>query len=660
MAREPELSVVIPVYNEAPNIAELYRELTATLESWGRPYELVLIDDGSTDQTFDLLARLQAGDERLRVIRLRRNFGQTAAFSAGFAHARGRYIVTADGDLQNDPAEIPGMIALLERGNDIVCGWRKDRRDTFLTRRVPSTVANWLISRATGVRLHDYGCSLKAFRAEVVKPLKLYGEMHRFIPAIASEIGVNITEVVVNHRPRTAGRSKYGLSRTIRVILDLITVKFFLSYSTRPLQIFGLIGMASGVLGLIITSYLAYVRLFGYQSISNRPLLLFGILLIFTGVQLLTLGLLAELQSRTYHESQDKPTYFVREIRESQSIRAGATAPEPSVLTRTVLAAAFLAVACLDGAASPAARPPRLAVAGPRLSVEGTPQFLRGVSLFDALGPTAPRDEDLDALARAGLSLVRVWAHWHSPIYDRAGALTGEGRARLLTLVDRLGARGLALELVLLRPGQLPGQPYAIFADEGARLRAVEELTRTLKPHRHVIFDLYNEHDHPHGAIDHQGLKRLRDGVKAIDPDRLVTVSSTEYHFLDAEGKIAKEGREALREEAALVAVDLVAVHFPRSDDWAEKTGARVRTLVGEMESMGVRRPLYLNEPERARDERVIPADRYVTAASGARDAGAAGWVLHTDAGYDLGAKPFLDALRPAERTALGRLGEVK
>jgi glycosyltransferase involved in cell wall biosynthesis len=288
-----------------------------SLELSGRSFEIILIDDGSTDDTFAKLAAQQARDSRLRVIRFRRNFGQTAAFAAGFAHARGKYIVTSDGDLQNDPRDIPRMLDLIEQGHDIVCGWRKERKDTFLTRRVPSMLANRLISRATGVRLHDYGCSLKVFRAEVVKPLKLYGEMHRFLPAIASEMGVSIAETVVNHRARQHGQSKYGLSRTVRVMLDLLTVKFLLSYSTRPLQIFGLVGGAMGLLGAIVTGYLAYERLFAYQSIANRPLLLFGILLIFTGIQLITLGLLAELQSRTYHESQNKPIYVIREVREA-------------------------------------------------------------------------------------------------------------------------------------------------------------------------------------------------------------------------------------------------------------------------------------------------------------------------------------------------------
>jgi glycosyltransferase involved in cell wall biosynthesis len=312
-----ELSIVIPVQNESPNIKPLYEELTQVLGQYGRSYELLIVDDGSTDDTFEQLAALQARDPRLRVIRFRRNFGQTAAFAAGFALARGRLVVTSDGDLQNDPRDIPAMVALIEQGHDIVCGWRKDRKDTFVTRRIPSMMANKLISWATGVALHDYGCSLKVFRSEVVKPMRLYGEMHRFMPAIASQMGVNIAEVIVNHRPRSAGHTKYGLSRTIRVILDLATVKFLLSYSTRPLQIFGLLGLITGGVGALITAYLAYIRLFTTQGIGDRPLLLLGVMLIFIGVQLLTFGLLAEVMARTYYESQDKPTYVIREIRES-------------------------------------------------------------------------------------------------------------------------------------------------------------------------------------------------------------------------------------------------------------------------------------------------------------------------------------------------------
>jgi glycosyltransferase involved in cell wall biosynthesis len=284
---------------------------------------LLIVDDGSTDESFLVLSRLHALDPRLRVIRFRRNFGQTAAFAAGFDYARGRIIVTSDGDLQNDPRDIPKMIEMLDSGHDIVCGWRKVRKDPFLSRRLPSTIANWLISAATGVHLHDYGCSLKVFRADVVKPLKLYGEMHRFLPAIASEQGVSIAEVGVNHRERRHGRSKYGIGRTIRVILDLMTVKFLLSYSTRPVQIFGLIGLGMGVPGAAILAYLTYVKFAQHESIGNRPLLSLGILLVLMGVQLVTMGLIAEIQARTYHESQNKPTYVIREtLEETQPVRS--------------------------------------------------------------------------------------------------------------------------------------------------------------------------------------------------------------------------------------------------------------------------------------------------------------------------------------------------
>ena len=313
----PELSVVIPVRNESPNIDELYRDLTEALTRWGKAYEVIVVDDGSTDDSFDKLCGWQQHDERWRIIRFRRNFGQTAAFAAGIREARGRLIATSDGDLQNDPNDLPAMVRRIDEGFDIVCGWRKERKDPWLTRRLPSEMANKLISAATGVKLHDYGCSLKVFRSEVIKPLKLYGEMHRFLPAIASEMGVAISEMPVNHRARRAGRSKYGLSRTFRVILDLATVKFLLSYSTRPLQMFGMIGMPMAAVGSLILAWLAYERLLGYQSIANRPLLLFGGLLAVIGVQFLTMGLLAEIMSRTYHESQDKPTYAIREIRQS-------------------------------------------------------------------------------------------------------------------------------------------------------------------------------------------------------------------------------------------------------------------------------------------------------------------------------------------------------
>ena len=307
--------------NEAPNVEGFYREVTSSLTQFGRSYEIIAIDDGSRDETFELLARIQAKDPRVRVIRFRRNFGQTAAFAAGFKHARGRYIVTLDGDNQNDPADIPGMILMLEQQDlDVVCGWRKDRKDAFLNRRLPSMIANAIISLSTGVKLHDYGCSLKVFRAEVVKAMKLYGEMHRFLPAIASEFGVEIDERVVNHRPRTAGKSNYGIMRTFRVLLDLMTVKFLSSYSTRPLQMFGGVGILMGGAGSLICAWITYQRFFGYQS-ANRPLLIVGGIMGLGGVILVMNGLLAEMLSRTYHESQDKPTYVIREIREAQPER---------------------------------------------------------------------------------------------------------------------------------------------------------------------------------------------------------------------------------------------------------------------------------------------------------------------------------------------------
>ena len=307
--------------NESASVEKLYRDITASLTPFGRSYEIVAIDDGSRDNTFELLARLQNQDPRVRVIRFRRNFGQTAAFAAGFKYARGRYIVTVDGDNQNDPGDIPGMIQMLEADNlDIVCGWRKDRKDAFLNRRLPSMVANAIISKATGVKLHDYGCSLKVFRAEVVKQMKLYGEMHRFLPAIAAEFGVEIGEKVVNHRKREHGKSNYGIMRTFRVVLDLMTVKFLSSYKTRPLQMFGSVGLMMGAAGFLITAYITYQRFFGFQS-ANRPLLIVGAIMALGGVILIMNGLQAEMIARTYHESQDKPTYVIREIREARPER---------------------------------------------------------------------------------------------------------------------------------------------------------------------------------------------------------------------------------------------------------------------------------------------------------------------------------------------------
>ena len=311
-----ELSVVIPIYNEQENIERLYRDLKQVLERLGKSYEIVAVDDGSTDGSFEVLRELHRGDDLLKVVRLRRNFGQAAAFAAGFDSAVGEIIVSMDADLQFDPADISKLLDKISEGYDIVSGWRADRQETFMTRRLPSTAANWLISRITGVALHDYGCSLKAYRSEVIRNVRLYGELHRFIPALASSIGVHLAEVPVSHYPRRHGKSKYDLSRTLTVILDLLTVKFLLSYATRPMQVFGLLGMLSFAVGTVIGAYLSFIRLFLGSPIANRPLLLLAILLIFVGVQLVTMGLLGELTTRTYYEAQGKKIYVIREMLE--------------------------------------------------------------------------------------------------------------------------------------------------------------------------------------------------------------------------------------------------------------------------------------------------------------------------------------------------------
>jgi glycosyltransferase involved in cell wall biosynthesis len=309
-----ELSIVIPVYNEEENVEPLIQEINAAVRPLGKPYEIVVVDDGSRDATFSVLARLYLRDPSLRVVRLKRNFGQTAAIAAGLTYADGDVVVLMDGDAQNDPKDIPALLAELKKGNDLVCGWRSNRRDPFLNRRLPSMIANHLVSWTTQVKLHDYGCTLKAMRRDVAKNLKLYGEMHRFIPAIAYERGARVAELKVNHRPRMRGDSKYGIARTLRVILDLLTVKFLISYSTRPLHVFGVLGLTSGGLGFLIAMYLTLQKLVYHMSIGGRPLLLLAILLIFIGFQFITMGLLAEMLSRTYHESQDKAVFVVGEL----------------------------------------------------------------------------------------------------------------------------------------------------------------------------------------------------------------------------------------------------------------------------------------------------------------------------------------------------------
>ena len=307
------LSVIIPVYNEDSNVEPLHALLKSVLQQIGRPHEIIFIDDGSRDGTYEVLRRLNASDPHCRIIRFRRNFGQTAALAAGFAHARGEFIITLDGDLQNDPRDIPVLLAKMEEGYDVVSGWRVRRKDKLLTRRLPSVCANWLISRITGVNLHDYGCTLKAYRREVAQNIGLYGEMHRFIPAVASWMGVSVAEVKVNHHPRQRGTSKYGLSRTLRVMLDLITVKFLLSYATKPLQIFGTMGFVSSSIGFILAAYLSIDKLVFGHGLAARPLLLMAILLILVGIQFISIGLLGEMMVRIYHEGQKKPIYVVKE-----------------------------------------------------------------------------------------------------------------------------------------------------------------------------------------------------------------------------------------------------------------------------------------------------------------------------------------------------------
>jgi glycosyltransferase involved in cell wall biosynthesis len=309
----PYISIVIPAYDEADNLGPLYQELTAALEELDYRYEVIIVDDGSHDTSFIRLKEIQAKDPRWRIFRLRRNFGQTAALTAGFDAVCGQVVITMDADLQNDPRDIGKLLKKIDEGYDIVCGWRTERKEPFLIRRLPSMMANRLISRTTQVKLHDYGCTLKAYRSDVVKNIKLYGELHRFIPAIASWMGIVICEVPVNDRARRFGKSKYGIGRTFRVILDLFTVSFLLRFSTKPLRMFGSFGMALGSIGGLLGLALVYVRLFQGEAIGDRPLLLLAVLLVILGVQIFSIGLVAEMVMRVYHEPQGKPTYVVRE-----------------------------------------------------------------------------------------------------------------------------------------------------------------------------------------------------------------------------------------------------------------------------------------------------------------------------------------------------------
>ncbi len=307
-----DVSVVVPFLNESPNLEPLCEELKQSLDAMAKSYEVIFVDDGSTDDGVDILEAFSKKMPQIRVVSFRRNFGQTAAMVAGLDYAQGNIVVTLDADRQNDPSDIPTLVSKIEEGYDMVCGWRHDRQDTYISRKLPSMLANKLISNITDVNLHDYGCTLKAMTKELAKRVTLYGEMHRFIPAVASGVGAKIAEVKVNHRARTAGESKYGISRTFRVVLDLITVKFLLRYHSRPLHFFGMPGLFLGGVGGLILSYLIFIRLFLDVAIGDRPLLLFGFMLLIIGLQFILFGLIGEMQTRTYFESQDKPIYHVR------------------------------------------------------------------------------------------------------------------------------------------------------------------------------------------------------------------------------------------------------------------------------------------------------------------------------------------------------------
>ena len=307
-----DVSIVIPFLNEEPNLIPLCEELKAAMDPLQNEYEILFIDDGSIDGGGELLQEHRAQMPQIKVVSFRRNFGQTAAMVAGLDYAEGDIVVTLDADRQNDPADIPKMIEKIEEGFDMACGWRHKRQDTFVSRKLPSMLANRLISKITDVGLHDYGCTLKAMRKDLAKRVILYGEMHRFIPAVASGVGAKIAEVKVNHRARTAGESKYGISRTFRVVLDLITVKFLLKFHARPLHFFGMPGLALGGIGGVLITYLTIARLMFGVPLSDRPLLIFAFMLVIIGIQFILFGLIGEMQTRTYYESQDKPIYHVR------------------------------------------------------------------------------------------------------------------------------------------------------------------------------------------------------------------------------------------------------------------------------------------------------------------------------------------------------------
>lgn len=313
-SKMPDVSVVVPIYNEVESLPHLIEAIASTMIEAQLSYEIICVDDGSIDGSPLLLKQLAQSRTDLKGILLRRNYGQTPAMAAGFNHAQGKVIVSLDGDLQNDPADIPLLLAKLEEGYDLVSGWRKNRQDAALTRLLPSKIANWIIGRVTGVKIHDYGCSLKAYRSELLADMNLYGELHRFLPALAFIEGAKITELPVRHHARKFGRSKYGLWRTFRVLMDLLTIWFMKKFLTRPMHVFGLLGLFSMIVGFVLGGYLTFVKLALGETIGHRPLLILAVVLLLAGVQLFSFGLLAELLMRTYHESQGRPIYRVREI----------------------------------------------------------------------------------------------------------------------------------------------------------------------------------------------------------------------------------------------------------------------------------------------------------------------------------------------------------
>ena len=319
MASDPLIhySIVVPFFNEQENIAPLYMKLTEVMDGLGDPYELVFVDDGSKDDSFKVLSEIYEHDRRVNLVRLRRNFGQTAALKAGFDFARGEIIISMDGDLQHDPEEIPRFLEKIEEGYDLVSGWRHHRRDHWLMRQLPSRAANWMMAKLSGIELHDFGTTFKAYRREIIQEIQLYGELHRFIPALASSSGAKIAEVPIENLHRKSGKSNYGIGRTIRVFLDLLIVKFLLDYSTRPLQFFGLLGMGGAGLGFLVGCLLAYDKFYLRQSVmaEHGPLMMLAVALFISGVQFFSMGLLGEIIARTYYESQNKPIYALREVK---------------------------------------------------------------------------------------------------------------------------------------------------------------------------------------------------------------------------------------------------------------------------------------------------------------------------------------------------------